>query len=158
MTHRGRAKTAAAVNGEVLQIAINGQRSGIAVTKDYLYLPPQYFQRAYAKARFPVVLALTGYPNEPWSIIKRLALPATAARLVAAKRIKPAIYLMMNVSPALPRDTECTNVPAGPQVFSFFSTDVPLAHGADVPRPDRAAPAGRPSATRPAATARPSWP
>jgi hypothetical protein len=39
------AKTAAAVNGEVLQIAINGQRSGIAVTRDYLYLPPQYFQR-----------------------------------------------------------------------------------------------------------------
>jgi hypothetical protein len=34
---------------------------------------------------------------------------------------------MMNVSPALTRDTECTNVPAGPQVFSFFSTDVPLA-------------------------------
>ena len=31
------------------------------------------------------------------------------------------------MSPALPRDTECTNVPAGPQVLSFFSTDVPLA-------------------------------
>jgi enterochelin esterase-like enzyme len=118
---------AAAVNGEVLQVAINGQRSGIAVSRDYLYLPPQYFQRAYAKARFPVVLALTGYPNEPWSIVKRLALPATAARLVAARRIKPAIYLMMNVSPALPRDTECTNVPAGMQVQTFFDTDVPLA-------------------------------
>ena len=127
MTRGGRARNAAAVNGEVLQIAINGQRSGIAVARDYLYLPPQYFQRAYARARFPVVLALTGYPNEPWSIVKRLALPATAARLVAAKRIRPAIYLMMNVSPALPRDTECTNVPAGPQVLTFFSTDVPLA-------------------------------
>jgi enterochelin esterase-like enzyme len=127
VTRGGRHRNAAAINGEVLQIAINGQRSGIAVVRDYLYLPPQYFQRAYAKARFPVVLALTGYPNEPWSIVKRLALPATAARLVAAKRIKPAIYLMMNVSPALPRDTECTNVPAGPQVLSFFSTDVPLA-------------------------------
>jgi S-formylglutathione hydrolase FrmB len=127
VTRAGQARNAAAVNGEVLQIAINGQRSGIAVARDYLYLPPQYFQRAYAKARFPVVLALTGYPNEPWSIIKRLALPATAARLVAANRIRPALYLIMNVSPALPRDTECTNVPAGPQVLSFFSTDVPLA-------------------------------
>ncbi len=127
VTQGGQARNAAAVNGEVLQVAINGQRSGIAVARDYLYLPPQYFQRAYAKARFPVVLALTGYPNEPWSIVKRLALPATAARLVAAKRIRPAIYLMMNVSPALPRDTECTNVPAGPQVLTFFSTDVPLA-------------------------------
>jgi S-formylglutathione hydrolase FrmB len=117
----------AAVSGEVLQVTITGERSGIAVVKDYLYLPPQYFQRAYAHARFPVVLTLTGYPNEPWSIVKRLAVPATAARLVAAKLIKPAIYLMMNVSPALPRDTECTNVPAGLQVFSFFATDVPRA-------------------------------
>ena len=127
VTRVAQPRNAAVINGEVLQIAINGQRSGIAVAKDYLYLPPQYFQHAYAKAKFPVVLALTGYPNETWSIVKWLALPATAARLVAAKRIKPAIYLMMNVSPALPRDTECTNVPAGPQVLSFFSTDVPLA-------------------------------
>jgi enterochelin esterase-like enzyme len=116
-----------AVNGEVLQVSMRGERTGIAVSRDYIYLPPQYFQRAYARARFPVVLALTGYPNDTWSIIKRLALPATAARMVAAKKIKPAIYLMMNVSPALPRDTECTNVPAGLQVFSFFAVDVPRA-------------------------------
>jgi enterochelin esterase-like enzyme len=74
-----------------------------------------------------VVLALTGYPNQTWSIVKRLALPATAARMAAARRIGPAVYVMMNVSPALPRDTECTNVPAGPQVFSFFAVDVPRA-------------------------------
>ena len=106
---------------------MRGERTGISVSRDYIYLPPQYFQRAYAHARFPVVLALTGYPNDTWSIVKRLALPATAARMVAAKKIKPAIYLMMNVSPALPRDTECTNVPAGLQVFSFFAVDVPQA-------------------------------
>jgi enterochelin esterase-like enzyme len=116
-----------AVNGEVLQVSMRGERTGISVSRDYIYLPPQYFQRAYAHARFPVVLALTGYPNDTWSIIKRLALPATAARMVAAKKIRPAIYLMMNVSPALPRDTECTNVPAGLQVFSFFAVDVPRA-------------------------------
>jgi enterochelin esterase-like enzyme len=126
LTPAGRAGSPA-VSGEVLQVSIRGQHTGIAVSKDYIYLPPQYFQRAYARARFPVVLTLTGYPNDTWSIIKRLALPATAARLVAAGQIKPAIYLMMNVSPALPRDTECTNVPAGLQVFSFFATDVPQA-------------------------------
>jgi S-formylglutathione hydrolase FrmB len=123
----GQTHSAASVSGEVLQVTIRGERSGIAVVKDYLYLPPQYFQPAYAHAKFPVVLTLTGYPNEPWSIVKRLAVPATAERLGAAKLIKPAIYLMMNVSPALPRDTECTNVPAGLQVFSFFAIDVPRA-------------------------------
>jgi S-formylglutathione hydrolase FrmB len=33
--------------------------------------------------------------------------------------------VMMNVSVAMPRDTECTNIPAGPQVESFFAEDVP---------------------------------
>jgi S-formylglutathione hydrolase FrmB len=73
------------------------------------------------------VLALTGYPNDPWSIVKRLALPATAARLAAGGQIKPAVYVMMNVSVALPRDTECTNVPEGPQAETFLAQDVPLA-------------------------------
>jgi enterochelin esterase-like enzyme len=126
---RPRASTphALASVGELLQVNVIGQRTGIGVAADYVYLPPQYFQPAYARARFPVVLALTGYPNDPWNIVKRLALPATAARLVASKRIRPAVYVMMNVSAVPPRDTECTNVPAGPQVESFFAEDVPRA-------------------------------
>src|SRR6266567_3131952 len=80
-----------------------------------------------ARARFPVVLALTGYPNDSWSLVKRLAVAATAARLVAAGKIRPAVYVMANVSVVPPRDTECTNVPAGPQVESFFAVDLPRA-------------------------------
>jgi enterochelin esterase-like enzyme len=113
--------------GEVLEITIRGEHTGISSANDFVYLPPQYFQAAYAHARFPVVLALTGYPNDTWSIVKFLGLPATAASLTASKRIAPAVYVMMNVSPALPRDTECTNVPAGLQVESFFAQDVPAA-------------------------------
>jgi enterochelin esterase-like enzyme len=113
--------------GELLGISINGPYTGIAVSFDYVYLPPQYFQPAYAHARFPAVLALTGYPGSPWSIVKRLRLPATGAQLVAARKILPAVYVMMNVSVAMPRDTECTNVPAGPQVAAFFAQDVPRA-------------------------------
>jgi enterochelin esterase-like enzyme len=124
---KGGTARAAQKVGEVLQVTIRGERTGIVAANDYVYLPPQYFQHAYAHARFPVVLALTGYPNDPWSIVKFLKLPATASRLVAAKRIKPAIYVMMNVSVAMPRDTECTNIPAGLQVESFFAQDVPLA-------------------------------
>jgi S-formylglutathione hydrolase FrmB len=113
--------------GKVLQVTLRGEHTGIVSAADYVYLPPQYFQPAYAGTRFPVVLALTGYPNDPWSIVRRLALPATAARLAAGGRIGPAVYVMMNVSVALPRDTECTNVPAGPQAQTFLAQDVPLA-------------------------------
>jgi S-formylglutathione hydrolase FrmB len=113
--------------GKILQVTIRGQRTGIGVAGAYIYLPAQYFQPAYAHSRFPAVLALTGYPGAAESIVKRLGLPDAAATLVAAGRIRPAIYVMMNVTPAMPRDTECTNVPAGPQVETFFADDVPQA-------------------------------
>ncbi|HBW17566.1 MAG TPA: esterase [Actinobacteria bacterium] len=113
--------------GRLLMVSIIGRRTGISVAGDYVYLPPQYFQPAYARARFPVVLVMTGYPGSALAIVTRLGVPSTAARLVAARLATPAIYVMMNVSPVMPRDTECTNVPAGPQVESFFARDVPLA-------------------------------
>lgn len=114
-----------AVTGRLLQVSMTGPRTGITVRSDYVYLPPQYFQPAYARARFPVVLALTGYPGSAWTLAARLGVPAEAARLVAAGRLPPAVYVMMGSGPALPRDTECTNVPAGPQVETFFAQDVP---------------------------------
>jgi enterochelin esterase-like enzyme len=114
-----------AVTGRLLQVSMTGPRTGLTVRDEYVYLPPQYFQPAYARARFPVVLALTGYPGSAWTLAARLGLPAEAARLVAGGRLPPAVYVMMGSGPALPRDTECTNVPAGPQVETFFAQDVP---------------------------------
>ena len=119
------AEPSPALTGRLLQVSMTGPRTGITVRGDYVYLPPQYFQPAYARARFPVVLALTGYPGSAWTLAARLGLPAEAARLVAAGRLPPAVYVMMGSGPALPRDTECTNVPAGPQVETFFAQDVP---------------------------------
>jgi S-formylglutathione hydrolase FrmB len=121
----GHAGPSAAVTGRLLQVTMTGPRTGITVHDDYVYLPPQYFQRAYAHARFPVVLALTGYPGSAWTMVARLGLPAEAARLVAAGQLPPAVYVLMGSGPALPRDTECTNIPAGPQVETFFAQDVP---------------------------------
>ncbi|HXP21519.1 MAG TPA: alpha/beta hydrolase-fold protein [Streptosporangiaceae bacterium] len=117
----------AADQGAVLRVTIRGQYTGITGSGDYVYLPPQYFQPAYAAARFPVVLAFTGYPNETINLMKLLTLPAIAARLTAQGRVSPAIYVMVNPSVALPRDTECTNIPAGLQVATYFGRDVPLA-------------------------------
>jgi Putative esterase len=113
--------------GMIVRVQIKGLRSGLTAPSGYVFLPPQYFWRADAHDRFPAVLALTGYPGEPRSIIDRLGLLATETRLAAARRVRPVVYVMLNVSPVFPRDTECTNVPAGPQVASFFAVDVPLA-------------------------------
>ena len=126
-THAPTHSISAARSGAVLRVTIRGQYTGIVGASDYVYLPPVYFQPAYAKARFPVVLAFAGYPTDPLNLMRTLGLPAMAARLATAHRIRPAIYVMVNPSVALPRDTECTNIPAGLQVATFFGTDVPLA-------------------------------
>ena len=112
--------------GYLVRTTVTGQRSRITRVV-YVYLPPQYFQPAYARARFPVVLAVTGYPGLAGGIIHRLALPAVAARLIADGRARPTVYVMLTVSPLFPADTECTDIPGGPQVASFLAQDVPRA-------------------------------
>jgi S-formylglutathione hydrolase FrmB len=115
------------VTGRLLQIAIRGQRTGLDSGPGFVYLPPQYFQPAYQRMRFPVVVALTGYPGRAGGLVHRLELPMVAARLLAARQIKPSVFVMLGVSPLMPLDTECTDIPAGPQVESFLAQDVPHA-------------------------------
>jgi enterochelin esterase-like enzyme len=118
---------APATAGRLKQIVIRGERTGLSSGTGYVYLPPQYFQPAYARTRFPVVLAVTGYPGLAGGIIHRLALPAVAARLMADGRVRPTVFVILTVSPLFPADTECTDVPGGSQVESFFAQDVPRA-------------------------------
>lgn len=118
---------APATAGQLLRVSITGERTGLRSGNAYVYLPPQYFRPAYARARFPVIMALTGYPGVAVQLVTRLGVPAAAARLVVAGRMKPSVIVMLNVSPLLPLDTECTDIPAGPQVESFFAHDVPVA-------------------------------
>ena len=101
--------------------------TGIVSDGNYVYLPPQYFDPAYAKAKFPVVMAFTGYPNDTVNLMRLLLRPAVAAQMTAGGTIKPAIVLMLNPSVALPTDTECADIPGGLQVLTFFGKDVPLA-------------------------------
>jgi S-formylglutathione hydrolase FrmB len=54
-------------------------------------------------------------------------LPTEIATVARAGKVRPAVYVLMNSSVAMPRDTECTNIPAGPQVETFFTVDVPRA-------------------------------
>lgn len=120
---------AAMQRGVVLRVTIRGEYTGIVSAGDYVYLPPQYFRPGRARIRFPVVVAFGGYPNDPLNLMSLLRLPAIASRLRSARKIAPAVYVMLNPSVALPRDTECTNIPAGLQVATFFGRDVPLAIG-----------------------------
>ncbi len=111
-------------DGRLEAVVIHGQRSGISA-KAYVYLPSQYLWDR--RRRFPVGLALTGYPGNAENLITRLKLPEIAAREIAAGHARPMIFVMMRPMVTPPRDTECTDVPGGPQALTFFAEDLPAA-------------------------------
>ncbi len=112
-------------DGQIEQVQIQGTRTGLT-TQAYVFLPPQYFQKQYAKRRFPVMYDFTGFPGLPKQLVTRLKVPATAVRAMNAGTIQPMVIVMMRPSPTsvMPKDTECTDVPGGPQVLSFYTQDV----------------------------------
>ncbi|MEV6702021.1 alpha/beta hydrolase-fold protein [Streptomyces sp. NPDC051453] len=116
----------AAQVGRVESVKIIGRRSR-AVNPAFVYLPPQYFQKQFHRQRFPVMVAISGYPGGIMNLAQYLQVPQTAGRLLRAGGIQPTVIVMVRPTIAPPRDTECVNVPGGPQAETFFSKDLPEA-------------------------------
>ncbi|MEU6662645.1 alpha/beta hydrolase-fold protein [Streptomyces sp. NPDC046821] len=114
-----------AVGGQIQKIDILGKTSHIA-TSAYVYLPPEYFQAgAAARKTFPASVVLTGYPGTAEALIKGLHYPTTAHQQAKAGLMKPMILVMLRPTVAPPRDTECVDIPHGPQSETFFARDLP---------------------------------
>ncbi|MEW1655735.1 alpha/beta hydrolase-fold protein [Streptomyces sp. NPDC093707] len=113
-------------NGKVETVRIVGKRTKV-VDPAYVYLPPQYFQKQYAHQRFPVVVALSGYPGGIFLLGQHLRLPETAGKLIRDGSLQPTVIVMLRPTIAPPRDTQCVDVPGGPQAETFFAQDVPEA-------------------------------
>jgi enterochelin esterase-like enzyme len=105
---------------------ISGATSGLT-SHAYVYLPPQYFQPAFRHTQFPGVEVLTGYPGRDRDLITSINYPAAMLGLIDTHQAHPMVLVMMRPAVVLPRDTECTDVPGGPQVLTFFAADVPSA-------------------------------
>lgn len=114
------------LSGAVERVRIGGARSGL-VSDGYVYLPPQYFQPAFAHRRLPVAVALTGYPGDARNLVTRLNYPQMELDALQAGRMQPVVLVLMRPTVAPPRDTECQNVPHGPQSETYFTRDVPQA-------------------------------
>ncbi|MER7676483.1 MULTISPECIES: alpha/beta hydrolase [unclassified Streptomyces] len=112
------------VGGQIQKVDIVGRTSHIA-TPAYVYLPPEYFQSRYRTRTFPAAVVLTGYPGTAEALIKGLRYPQTAHELAKDGRMQPMILVMMRPTVAPPRDTECVDIPGGPQTESFFARDLP---------------------------------
>ncbi|MFF4649179.1 alpha/beta hydrolase [Streptomyces sp. NPDC001380] len=113
-------------SGLLEHVRISGGASGIS-SDGYVYLPPQYFRPQEAHRRLPAAVVLTGYPGDARNLVTRLDYPGTELREVQAGRMRPTVLVMLRPTVAPPRDTECVDVPGGPQAETYFTRDVPRA-------------------------------
>lgn len=116
-------------DGRIDSVTLFGAVSGLR-EHAYVYLPPQYFDPGQSTARFPAVEVLTGYPGNDISLLSRLPYPSTVRTLIRSGQMRPTVLVMMRPSPVFPRDTECSDVPGGPQALTYLAADVPaqIAH------------------------------
>jgi S-formylglutathione hydrolase FrmB len=112
--------------GRLESVVISGSRSGLS-TQAYVYLPPQYFWHSWAHRRFHGVEVLTGYPGSVTSLLTRMNYPQMTLAALQRHRTQPMVYVLADSTVAAPRDTECTDVPNGPQAQTFLSEELPSA-------------------------------
>ncbi|MFE7527613.1 alpha/beta hydrolase [Kitasatospora sp. NPDC057542] len=110
--------------GRLEQVRLPGSTTGLS-SDGYVYLPPQYFQPGGGARHFPAAMVLTGFPGDATNLVTKLRYPATELDLLRTGAMKPTVLVLMRPSPTMPRDSECEDIPNGPQAQRYFTTDVP---------------------------------
>jgi S-formylglutathione hydrolase FrmB len=102
--------------------------AGSALSEQALvYLPPAYFRTGAAARQLPLVEVLTGYPGVPMNLITRMHYPDRLLQAIQAGQAQNMILVMLRPAPTFPWDTECSDVPGGPQTLHFFTDAVPAS-------------------------------
>jgi len=109
--------------GRITTFAVGGGRSG-ASAEVTAWLPPQYDAAVRAGRRLPALMLLTGYPGSPGGVFKQFDIGVTASAAIARGDVPPFVVIVPPITIAPPRDTECTNVPRGPQAETWLADDV----------------------------------
>ncbi len=110
-------------NGRVVGLALVGAQSG-TTRHGFVYLPPQYFQAAYANTAFPVVELLHGDPGDPTGWIYGLRLPDLLDHEIDSGRIGPMVVVMPSTFGGK-HGQDCLDVAGGALDDTYLSTDVP---------------------------------
>jgi enterochelin esterase-like enzyme len=110
--------------GHLRVLTVHAHRTG-RNDQVMVWLPPQYDLPAYRNHRFPVVLFLAGQPSTPQVAFRQFAFGHTALTAMREHLVPPFVAVFPTLMVAPPRDTECTNVPGGPQAETWLSHDVP---------------------------------
>jgi enterochelin esterase-like enzyme len=110
-------------HGVLVRIQVPGVRS--QVTRGALvYLPPEYWDPAWAAVRFPVLELLHGSPGAPVDWINGMRTDLQADAAVQARRTGPMVIVMPDTNGTRLRSDECVNAVHGTQDETYLTTDL----------------------------------
>src|SRR5882757_3274715 len=115
-----------ATKGAVVLARLGGGSTNLSELT-YVYLPPQYFATAGAQRTLPIVEMFTGYPGRTENLVKHMHVPDAMLAGINAGQVAPMAVVMTRPGVTGAWDTECTDVPNGPQALTFYAKDVPAA-------------------------------
>jgi enterochelin esterase-like enzyme len=110
--------------GALVSATVTGPRSHIT-RQVYIYLPPQYFAKAYANYRFPAIELLHGAPGLPSTWINVMNVVPIYLNLLAQHKAQPAVLVMPDTDGGLRYSLQCLNDPHGLQDMTFVGKEVP---------------------------------
>ncbi len=110
--------------GDLLSTTVTGPGSHIT-RQVYVYLPPQYFAKAYANYRFPAIELLHGAPGQPATWVNVMNVIPIYLNLLAEHKASPAVLVMPDTDGGLQYSLQCLNDPHGLQDMTFVGKEVP---------------------------------
>ena len=110
--------------GFLFRTAVTGPRSHLS-RQVYVYLPPQYFWKAYANYKFPAVELLHGSPGGPASWVNAMDVIPIYQHLLATRQASPAVLVMPDTDGGGRYSLQCLNDPHGLQDMTFVGQEVP---------------------------------
>jgi enterochelin esterase-like enzyme len=105
------------------QTTFTGERSHIR-SRVWIWLPPEYHEKAYENHLFPVVELFPGYPGTASTWFGTMQGAQHLTEEIAAHRAQPMILVAPTITVDPGHDTECTDIPGGPQVATWLTDDV----------------------------------
>lgn len=111
--------------GRYVQTTITGSVSHIHQRVD-VWLPPQYADRRERHVRFPVVMLLSGAYSGDTTMYRKLDFARVATMAIRTGKVAPFVAVYPQLNNSLRLDTECVDIPAGIQSFTWLAHDVPV--------------------------------
>ena len=103
---------------------IAGRHSHIS-RQALIYLPPQYFSKAWANYKFPVIELLHGNPGTPSAWVDVMNVVPIYLRAMASGKAAPAVLVMPDTDGGQQYGLQCLNDTDGLQDMTYVAREVP---------------------------------